>query len=63
MDIEGNKATISDLVDVATDELFVDVHSLIGTKTGDISPEQAFELDEIKEKLCALLYEQAMQNI
>lgn len=54
--------TISEIVDRTVEEMFCEAHAEIETKSGDITPQQAFELDRIKKELATLIYEQVQQN-
>jgi len=44
------------------DEMFVNAHQSLKTKSGDISPEQSQRLNKIQEDLVALIIEQTLQN-
>lgn len=54
--------TIKTLVDYNVDAVFTDIHNIVDTKSGDITPSQAFRLHEIKRMLTDLVYEQVEQN-
>lgn len=51
------------LVEECIDYIFVQAHSICETKSGDITPEQMFELREIEKKLLILLLDQLEQNL
>jgi hypothetical protein len=54
---------ISKMVDRFTDQMFVQAHHYAKTTSGDIFPEQAIKLDEIKADLKLLIEEQVTQNV
>ena len=54
--------TIKTLVDYNVDAVFTDIHNIVDTKSGDITPMQALRLSEIKRALTDLVYEQVQQN-
>jgi hypothetical protein len=54
---------IEDELDRAIDDVFVEAHQLAGTKSGDITPHQTWQLDGLKEKLRKLIIEQVKQNL
>lgn len=58
---EDQIKTIETLVDYNIDAVFTDVHNIVNTKSGDITPEQAFRLSEIKKQLVDLINEQVQQ--
>ena len=62
-DMVAFKDMVSDTIETLIDDAFVDAHQYLGTKTGDITPEQAFRLDELKEELIELIIEQTKQNL
>lgn len=55
--------SVKDIVDVGIDDMFSKVVNEYDLEFGDISPDQAFELDNIKEKLAELLCDFVHQNI
>jgi hypothetical protein len=55
--------TVKEAIDENIDQIFFDTHSELETVSGDISPEQAFELDEIKIRLQSLVVKQVSQNL
>ena len=63
MNIEKLKELVDNLTEAAIDELFVDVHAEAKTISGDITPLQQFELDEISQKLKDLVVAQVEQNL
>ena len=54
---------IKEFVEDGIDQIFVDVHMEANTKSGDITPDQAYRLDGIKRKLTRLMYDQVKQNL
>jgi len=54
--------TIKTLVDYNVDAVFTDIHNIVDTQSGDITPMQALRLSEIKRALTDLVYEQVQQN-
>lgn len=54
--------TIKTLVDYNVDAVFTDIHNILDTQSGDITPMQALRLSEIKRALTDLVYEQVQQN-
>ena len=52
-----------ELVDVEIDNIFIDVHQEFNTSSGDITPGQVMELDQLKEKLAKLISDQVCANI
>lgn len=52
-----------ELVEEYLDELFWSAHQEVGTKHGDITPDQHLHLEKIKMKLKALLIIQVNQNL
>jgi hypothetical protein len=54
--------TIETLVDYNVDAVFTDIHNIVDTKSGDITPTQSFRLSEIKKQLVELINEQVEQN-
>lgn len=54
---------VDDLLKRRIDDLFYDLHTFYATKSGDISPEQAFELNELMERLSKLITTQISQNL
>ena len=54
--------TIETLVDYNVDAIFTDIHNIVDTQSGDITPTQAFRLSEIKRQLVELINEQVEQN-
>ncbi len=64
---EDIKNTFKDLIgsvlESKIDDVFVFSHQLVGTKSGDISPDQQNELDFLTKKLKNLIIEQVRQNL
>jgi hypothetical protein len=56
------KSEIAQIVENGIGEMFVEAHSVMETKSGDITPEQAFRLDKIMQDLTDLIVEQVKQN-
>lgn len=54
---------VDNLLKQRIDELFYDLHEHYETKSGDISPEQMFELNELMDRLSALITTQISQNL
>jgi adenylate kinase len=54
---------IEEIVETNLSDIFADVHSIMRTKSGDITPKQNERLDKIKADLVVLVIEQAKQNI
>ena len=50
-------------VEAAVDLMFANAHGYAMTDSGDITPEQAFKLDEIKNDLKELIITQTLQNL
>jgi hypothetical protein len=57
------EVTISETIESAIDEIFTDLHQEFGTRSGDITPEQDFELEIIKLQLSKLISTQINQNL
>jgi len=57
------KRIISEIVEDRIDDIFVELHQEFGTKSGDITPEQVFELERIRIELEDLLTRQINQNL
>lgn len=51
------------LIDEAIDEVFNEIHQDFPTKSGDITPNQMEQLDELKEQLVNLITNQVEQNL
>jgi hypothetical protein len=56
------KEEIAKIVENGVGCMFVEVHSIGETKSGDITPEQTSRLDKIMEDLANLISEQVEQN-
>ena len=54
---------VESIVERGVDEMFVDVHNGMNTKSGDITPDQVGRLEKIKADLVVLLIEQTKQNL
>ena len=54
---------VKEPLQITIEGLFTYFHSYYKTKSGDITPEQQFELDELTEKLANLIGTQVYQNI
>jgi len=52
-----------DLLESEIDSIFVDVHQQFNTSSGDITPDQVMELEQLKEKLAKLISKQVTSNI
>ena len=52
-----------DLLEDRINDLFVDVHQEFDTESGDITPNQQFELSELQEKIARLISQQVHQNL
>ena len=52
-----------DLLEDRINDLFVDVHQEFDTESGDITPDQSFELSSLKEKIAKLITQQVHQNL
>jgi len=50
-------------IDDAIDGVFNELHQDYPTKSGDITPMQLYQLDELKEQLVNLITEQVEQNL
>jgi len=57
------KTFIANNIEDAIDLIISEAHESAGTTSGDITPEQVYQLGEIKEQLQALVYEQVIQNM
>ena len=55
--------SVNDIVEVGVDEMFSKVVNEYDLEFGDISPDQAFQLDKIKEDLAELLCDFVHQNL
>jgi len=63
MNTENLKSIINKQVDDAVDLIFANAHGVAMTTSGDITPEQQLQLDNIQEQLKTLVYNQVTQNI
>lgn len=54
---------VKDFVSNCIDDMFIGVHSILHTTSGDITPDQVLKLDQIKEELSKLIIEQVNQNL
>ena len=63
MNQEQLKTFIEQQVNYAMDLIFNNAHSAAMTTSGDITPEQQLQLDNIQDQLKALVYTQVMQNL
>jgi hypothetical protein len=61
--MENLKEKLTTLVIEVVDYIFVQGHSIADTKSGDITPDQEFELERIQKELTELLYQQIKQNL
>lgn len=59
----GIKNAIGRMIEDGIDQIFTDVHYLAQTNSGDIFPEQEFELERIKKELTELVIQQTEQNL
>ena len=57
----GNRA--KQLLDDKLDEIFVTLHNEFGTESGDISPEQQFELGSLQANIIKIMVDQVHQNL
>lgn len=60
---ENLKTFIDNLVEASVDMIFKSAHGQAMTTSGDITPEQQLQADDIQDQLKALVYTQVMQNI
>jgi len=63
MNTKNLKSIIDKQVDDAVDLIFANAHGVAMTTSGDITPEQQLQLDNIQEQLKTLVYNQVTQNI
>lgn len=63
MNPEQLKTFIDNQVEAAVDMIFNNSHGAAMTTSGDITPEQAFELSKLKEQLQDLIHTQVTQNL
>lgn len=57
------KKFIENQVEATIDLIFANAHGYAMTESGDIYPEQVFELDKLKEQLQDLVYQQTIDNL
>lgn len=57
------KKFIENQVEATIDLIFANAHGYAMTESGDIYPEQVFELDELKQRLKDLVYQQTVDNL
>ena len=55
--------TVKNVLETNINKMFLELVEEYDLKTGDISPEQAFELENIKDSLANLLGDYVHQNI
>jgi len=60
---ENLKTLIEKQVDDAMDLIFANAHGAAMTTSGDITPEQQLQLDNIQDQLKNLVYTQVIQNL
>jgi hypothetical protein len=60
---EQIRVSAEHLIDEAIDEVFNELHQDFPTKSGDITPMQLHQLDELKEQLVILITKQVEQNL
>lgn len=60
---EEIKKYVETLVDKNINDIFNKVHEKFNTESGDITPDQVFELDKITENLVKLIVTQVHQNL
>lgn len=60
---ENFKKFIEQQVDAAVELIFANAHGYAMTTSGDITPEQQLQLDNIQEELKTLVYTQVTQNL
>ena len=58
-----NELEVRNAINDEIDEIFTLSHQLYKTKSGDITPTQVEELNELKEQLVSLVLIQTMQNL
>lgn len=63
MKSENLKSIINKQVDDAVNLIFANAHGVAMTTSGDITPEQQLQLDNIQEQLKTLVYNQVVQNL
>lgn len=61
--IEDKNVDLNAIIDNQIDEIFVEAHGIVDTVSGDISPTQVMELEDIKVKLYTILSQQLEQNL
>jgi hypothetical protein len=54
---------IADELEQSINATFIKAHEQAGTKHGDITPDQALRLDELRKQLTDLMVEQVVQNL
>lgn len=54
---------IAELFEDALHNLFIEIHSIIGSKHGDIDLAQVLEKERLSKELISLITEQVWQNI
>ena len=54
---------LTKLVEESLDYIFVQAHSIVDTKSGDISPDQHLKYLNVQRELTNLLIEQVNQNL
>jgi 6-pyruvoyl-tetrahydropterin synthase len=52
-----------DILEDRINDLFVDVHGEFDTVSGDITPDQQFELNNLQEKIAKIIAKQVHQNL
>ena len=60
---EQIKLSAEQYIDEAIDEVFNELHQDFPTKSGDITPMQLHELEQLKEQLVDLITMQVKQNL
>jgi hypothetical protein len=56
------RQSVSSKVDDGIDQIFATIHKAAMTGSGDITPEQTVDLDQIKKQLVNLITDQVAQN-
>ena len=59
---QDQESTVAETVNDYVEGMFTESHELIGSTSGDITPDQMFRLNKIQEELTSLIIEQVNQN-
>lgn len=57
-----NRESLCELIDIKLNEVFLAYQKANGIESGDISPEDAFSLDELQEKMTDLIISVCEKN-